>query len=438
MKILHVIAQKPQDTGSGVYVKNLIQQFKGLDQVLLAGVDAGDEIQIDIPFYPVTFREGELSFPVVGMSDRMPYESSTYRELRGERLEVWKREFKRSLQEIKKEFKPDIVISHHLYLLTSMVREIFSDSQVIGVCHATDLRQLLSHDLEEEYIRDQISKLDRVLALHGEQKRRIEETFSIEREKIEVMGLGYDKNLFNFHGIKEEDLEIWYVGKISHAKGVEELLDAYRGLKCRERVKLKLAGGMSGAEGSYLEEKARKLGSGVEILGQVDQKVLAEGLRKGHILVLPSYYEGFPMVVVEALACGMEVVVNDLPGLKSALGEKILESGRVHLLPMPQLEGIDRISPAHREKYVQGLREKLEQVTEREEPVSSLALSELSWEGIGARYLDLMEWLCKKNFSKDQKRGTIGVEFNCSSLRRNELEPAFGEGAVKVGKSVSQ
>ena len=391
MKILHVIAQKPQDTGSGVYVKNLIHQLKGFDQALMAGVDTGDDIQIDIPFYPVTFREGELSFPVVGMSDRMPYESTTYRELRGEKLEVWKREFRGKLQEVREEFKPDIVISHHLYLLTSMVREVFSESQVIGVCHATDLRQLLSHDLEEKYIREQIPKLDRILALHGEQKKKIGETFSIEEKRIDIMGLGYDENLFNCHGSKKGEVEVWYVGKISQAKGVEELLDAYDGLRSKGNVKLKLAGGIGGREGSYLEGKARKLGSGVEVLGQVEQRVLAEGLKK-------------------ALACGMEVVVNDLPGLREGLGKSILESGRVHFLPMPELEGLDRILPSHREVYVEGLSRKLEQVIGGKRNPDPLPLSELSWKGIGARYLDLIEDLFKKNFPTDQKRGTIGVE----------------------------
>ncbi len=399
MKILHVIAQKPQDTGSGVYVKNLIQQFKGFDQALVAGIDIGDEIELDIPFYPVVFRRGKLEFPVVGMSDRMPYESTTYRELRGEKLEVWKRAFRRKLLEVREEFEPDIIVSHHLYLLTSMVREVFSDSAVIGVCHATDLRQLQSHDLEGDYIRAQIPKVDRVLALHAEQRRRIGEAFSMDEGKIEIMGLGYDRNLFNFHGSKGEEREIWYVGKISRAKGVEELLEAYERLGSREGVKLKLAGGIGGEEGRELEKKAKEVGENVEILGQVEQGELAQGLRNGHILVLPSYYEGFPMVVVEALASGMEVIVNDLPGLREGLGEEILDSGRVHLLPMPELEGVDMISPLHRDRYVEELREKLKEVIEGERSEISPILSNLSWEGIGKRYLDLMEELCKKNFS---------------------------------------
>ena len=43
MKVLHVIAQKPQDTGSGVYIKNLIKQLENCEQALLAGMDIEDK-----------------------------------------------------------------------------------------------------------------------------------------------------------------------------------------------------------------------------------------------------------------------------------------------------------------------------------------------------------------------------------------------------------
>ena len=394
MKVLHVIAQKPQDTGSGVYLRNLIKQLNNCEQALVAGVDIEDEIHIEIPFYPVVFRKEELFFPVVGMSDRMPYESTAYKDLRDEKLILWKDAFRGKLEEVKKDFQPDIIISHHLYLLTSMVREIFPTTKVMGVCHATDLRQLMSHGLEREYIVNQISKLDKILALHENQKRTIEDTFSIDNGRTEVMGLGYDRKLFNFHEEKRERLEIWYVGKVAHAKGVEELLDAYEKLDIkRNDVVLKIAGGISGEEGSYLEKKARSLSKDVEVLGRTEQKKLAAQMKKGHILVLPSYYEGFPMVVVEALACGMKVVVNDLPGLQEGLGKGISRSGNIHFLPMPPLEEVDRICPHHRESYVENLSYKLKEVAADEKKIVPVELDKLSWEGVGRRYFEIMKEL---------------------------------------------
>ncbi len=403
MKILHVIAQKPQDTGSGVYVNNLIKHLQGFEQCLVAGIDIEDSIEFDIPFYPVVFNGEELGFPVVGMSDKMPYESTTYSELRGEKLGSWRDTFTKRLNNVKREFKPDIVISHHLYLLTSIVRDIFSDIPVVGVCHATDLRQLNSHDLEEKYIRDRISRLDRVLALHREQRDILEKEFFIERDKIYVMGLGYDSNIFNTKEEKSRNKEIWYVGKMSKAKGVEELLEAYKDLDTSSVTRLKLAGGIGGEEGKFLEKKAAKIGKDIEVLGQLEQQELARGLQRGRILVLPSYYEGFPMVVIEALACGMEVVVNDLPGLKEGLGKTLLDSGRVHIVPMPKLDGLDRIDSINRDNYIESLKKKLVEVVDSERAKGEISLENFTWEGVAERYIDLLDRLFKKTFQIDKK-----------------------------------
>lgn len=392
MKILHVIAQKPQDTGSGVYVKNLIKQMNGCEQALIAGVDAEDEIDIGISFYPVVFRDGKLDFPVVGMSDRMPYESTTYKELKGERLESWKSIFRERLLRVKEEFAPDIVVSHHLYLLTSMVNEIFEGTVVAGVCHATDIRQLMTHGLEREYIKEQISKLDMVFALHEKQKDQIADIFSVDHDRIEVMGLGYDDEIFAGSREKREKKEIWYVGKVAYAKGVDELLEAYEKMDVKEEeVGLKIAGGISGSEGKKLREKAESLSKRVELLGRTEQEILADQMKYGHILVLPSYYEGFPMVVIEALASGMTVVINDLPGLREALGREITESGRIHFLPMPELEGIDRIASEQRMTYINDLCSKLEEVVESNPRKKNLNLERFTWEGIGKRYRKAIE-----------------------------------------------
>jgi len=408
MKILHVIAQKPQDTGSGVYVKNLIKQLNGCEQALIAGIDREDEIDTGISFYPVVFRQGKLDFPVVGMSDRMPYESTIYSELNGEKLKNWKNVFRERLLEAKEQFSPDIVVSHHLYLLTSMVKEIFEGTRVVGVCHATDIRQLMTHELEREYIKDQISKLEMVFALHEKQKDQIADIFSVDHNRIEVMGLGYDDEIFNGDRKKKEKKEIWYVGKVAYAKGVDELLEAYEKMDMNSgEVSLKIAGGISGSEGRKLREKAESLSRSVELLGRTEQEQLAEQMKSGHILVLPSYYEGFPMVVIEALASGMTVIINDLPGLRGALGREITESGRVYFLPMPKLEGIDKIDPDHRMTYIDDLCTKLEEVVGSKERKKILNLEKFTWQGVGERYREVIEKNTKRPLHNMGKKGKI-------------------------------
>ncbi len=134
-KILHVIAQEPGKTGSGVFARNILRQAesKGYNQTLIAGMPSyGDKGEYCLPegicFEPVLFESRELPFPVVGMSDEMPYESTRYDELVGNKLELWENSFGRHLTEIVESFEPDIIISHHLWLLTALVRESVFES----------------------------------------------------------------------------------------------------------------------------------------------------------------------------------------------------------------------------------------------------------------------------------------------------------------------
>ncbi len=67
--------------------------------------------------------------------------------------------------------------------------------------------------------------------------------------------------------------------------------------------------------------------------------------RECDILVLPSLYEGLPLVLIEAMACGLKIVCTDLPGIKEWMGETINNSGIIRYVPMPRLENIDTIVP---------------------------------------------------------------------------------------------
>jgi glycosyltransferase involved in cell wall biosynthesis len=114
-------------------------------------------------------------------------------------------------------------------------------------------------------------------------------------------------------GKKEEDDFIIYVGRLSiKNKGLDILMEAMPRLK---DVKLLIAG--RGREEERLREMAR--GMDVDFLGFVDEDKKMELLRRAKLLLLPSRFEGWGIVVLEAGAVGTPAVVSDLEELSFAI-----------------------------------------------------------------------------------------------------------------------
>ena len=97
MKILSVTAQKPDSTGSGIYLTELVRGFKkkGITQSVIAGVTKADHVCLPegVSFYPVYFESEQLPYPITGMSDEMPYPSTRYSDLTEEMTETFRKAF---------------------------------------------------------------------------------------------------------------------------------------------------------------------------------------------------------------------------------------------------------------------------------------------------------------------------------------------------------
>ena len=82
MKILSITAQKPNSTGSGVYLTELVKEYAaaGHVQAVVAGVYEEDNVELPdgVAFYPVYFLSEKLPYAIAGMSDEMPYKSTRY------------------------------------------------------------------------------------------------------------------------------------------------------------------------------------------------------------------------------------------------------------------------------------------------------------------------------------------------------------------------
>ena len=397
MRVLHVITQKPNSTGSGVYMCGLINGFKelGHKQAVIAGISSNDDDNIfdkDIAFYPIKYNTSEIPFEVLGMSDVMPYKSTRYRDLTSEMVSIVKANYKNIIEKAVKEFKPDIIICNHLYLITALVRETVKDIPVYSVCHGTCLRQFKSHGLEREYIASNIRQLDGVFALHDEQAIDIVNTLGINEKKVHVLGSGYSDEIF-FKGeeLKNDCINITYAGKICKTKGIESFIKSLDKLDYKkELIKVNVVGD-SGDRQEYEQilSISNKLDFDVNFTGKVKQNKLADIFRKTHIFVLPSFYEGLPLVVVEALACGSNVVTTDLPGLKKYLGKEINDSKKVEYVELPPMKSIDKPCENHlpmfEEKLKNAINESVESIIKNNTRNKFIDMEHKSWKGLAVR-----------------------------------------------------
>lgn len=422
MRILHIIAQKPHSTGSGVYLTGMVEGFAamGYPQALIAGLNLGESLPEKersiiegAEFYPLFYRTEEMNFPVLGMSDVMPYESTRYRDLDRERLKRFQKAFAAVVSEAVEKFRPDLVLSHHLYLSTALLRDLIpKEIPLAGICHETCLRQLQNNPLEREWIRSRIARLDLLMALHEEQKKRIVEIFGADPEKVVVIGSGYDSRIFYDRKQPKSSgvTEIVYTGKMSRSKGVLSLISALQrlserpqdfGLREKPSLRLRLIGGGNNSERLEIEAKAKTCLFPVEPLGRLEtQEEIACLYAESDIFVLASFFEGLPLVISEAMACGLEVVTTAIPGVQEWIESLLGQEHSMVFVPLPKMETIDRPFESELGDFERRLAEAVASkilLFERGGRSSCQKVERLSWRGLCQRILEIIGTLFQQD-----------------------------------------
>lgn len=407
MKILHITAQKPDSTGSGVYLAETVAACAraGHEQAVICGIGPDDDPQFPagVDVSPVRFETDALPFPVVGMSDVMPYAATRYRDLTPEMVDQFKRAFSKALDDVLARFQPDLTISNHLYLLTALVAHHGVPGTLAGLSHGTDIRQMEKIPLERAYIREGVLSLDRVFALHDAQARDIERIYGVGTDRIRVVGCGFNDRVFKPSdsvadkpaasiACAEEGASarstIVYAGKIWEKKGVRSLIRALDLIDPARasQLSVRLAGGYNARdEYESIVDEARACAVPCTFLGKLPQAELAREYRGADVFVLPSFFEGLPLVVVEALACGCKVVVTDLPGIRPWL-QKNAPGAPVRYVKPPRMRNADDPNPDDLPRFERDLACALEQALD-DEP-QAVDVSRLSWDGLAKRLIE--------------------------------------------------
>jgi glycosyltransferase involved in cell wall biosynthesis len=391
MRILHLLSQRPSLTGSGITLDALVRHagVAGFKQCVVVGVPADDptapigELTSEC-VHPLRFGLPPLNFPVPGMSDVMPYPSTRFSDLDEEQVSAYRRAWAEHLRPILDDFRPDLIHSHHVWLMSALLKDVAPEIPVVTHCHATGLRQIKLCPHLADDVRAGCSRNDAFIVLHACHAMQLQVGLGIDPARIHVVGAGYREDLFHCRGRhSKRKPALLYIGKYSAAKGVPWLLDAFERVLARDpAIRLHVAGGGAGEEADALRSRMDRMAPAVVQHGQLAQPELADLTRNCTVCVLPSFYEGLPLVLVEALACGCRLVATDLPGIMEELAPRLGDA--LATVELPRLETVDRPRPDDLPAFVDRLEETLESALNAPalgDPMDSMpeALTHFTW-----------------------------------------------------------
>ncbi|MDO8638375.1 MAG: glycosyltransferase family 4 protein [Candidatus Daviesbacteria bacterium] len=146
--------------------------------------------------------------------------------------------------------------------------------------------------------------------------------WGIEEDKITIIPYGLDKSPLGKILTKEKKLTLIFLGALAKDKGVEEGLKAFALINSKKKgVKFWIVGKGEEHYTNYLKIKSKELGleKNIEFYGYVDKNKKYQLLAKAHILINPSFREGWSLVVMEAASVGTPTVGYDVPGLRDSI-----------------------------------------------------------------------------------------------------------------------
>lgn len=155
----------------------------------------------------------------------------------------------------------------------------------------------------------------------------------IKRSKINYIPNGVDTKLFKPLGKKQKNsaLIITYLGRLEKQKNLDSLIKAVAIIKNQARVHaknmqlhefgvgLKLIFYGKGSLKNYLLKLAKKLKVYLEIKPPVNYQSVPKVITSADIFVLPSFHEGNPKILLEAMACQTSVIGTNVSGIREII-----------------------------------------------------------------------------------------------------------------------
>lgn len=135
---------------------------------------------------------------------------------------------------------------------------------------------------------------------------------------------------------KDEPLQLLFMGRLSRAKGLDVILAALEILKYRgRRFRFSLAG-KGPDESSYVQRFSELLGNSFEFMGVVADDKKSQLLMESNVFLLPSFFEGLPMALLESMSFGLVPITTNVGSIGTVVVDQsnglIINKGAPHEL----------------------------------------------------------------------------------------------------------
>jgi len=257
------------------------------------------------------------------------------------------------------------LIVHHFGIYSELFNAIIlgnGKARQVGVFHNVTPRHLARSD-DTSLITDSYRQIfnfqhaEEVWAV-SQLNQAVLEDHGVPRERIRVIPLAVDwPQIAALADKRVPPVELLFVGRIVPSKGVLDLVYAAHTARQRSSIpfRLRVAGALEWCDKEYLDKvrdfiAEHDLRDTVTLSGEVSEKELAQFYAEAHILMMPSYHEGFCKPVVEALRAGCLTLGYTSSNLPS------ITNGMARLVPMGESEALGSALTETMESFAQAFR----------------------------------------------------------------------------------
>lgn len=217
----------------------------------------------------------------------------------------------------RKNKKPKIVVTSH------GLEHMFEEKRITWDEH-TSLRYKLWISLHLKFVESSLKSAEHICVLTHAEKEYITEKFSLPPGRISVIYHSLPSYFMNLPGYQPpNDFKIFYVAGWEMRKGTVYLLEALEKL-CNHNISFSVTlAGLRNDESLVKRQMSERLRLRVNIIPFIENRALPELYLSHSVFIFPSLYEGFGMVLVEAMAAGIPIVTTQAGIAKEWIKDKV-------------------------------------------------------------------------------------------------------------------